>query len=310
MDTKGRAKDRRGIKALIGAALLLLLGATGWWGLSRDRRAGDQPRPAAPAVAAEGSAGNAAPASAPLPQGAFRDIRQELEVRARAGDAQAAYRLGQVIGRCREYQSLPGGGAFTEMLAQMIAKADSGVSVGGRRLDDPELLDVMLYGKEQLDAICAEVGDLPPSVRKGDARAWFELAAERGHAKAMVDYTAFAFEEFATEADLLDNAAEVAARRERARGYLRRAFEAGEPESLLALAASHGHKPYLGRNITDALAYWKAYRRTGEGSKLPAGVARMMEAQLLGLASPQQLRDSERRSLQILQAFQQRKAPR
>lgn len=304
-----RARDRRGIKALIGASLLLLLGATAWWGLSRDRRASDPPPPAA-AIVADAPAADAAPASAPLPQGAFQDIRQELEVRARAGDAQAAYRLGQVISRCREYQSLPGGGAFTEMLARIIAKADSGMSVNGRRLDDPDLLDVMLYGKQQLDAVCGEVGDLPPSVRKGDARAWFELAAERGHAKAMVDYAAFAFEEFATEADLLDNAAEVAARRERARGYLRRAFETGEPESLLALAASHGHRPYLGRNITDALAYWKAYRRTGEGSKLPAGVARMMEAQLLGLASPQQLRDSERRSLEIQQAFQQRKAPR
>ncbi|ALN63490.1 hypothetical protein GLA29479_2624 [Lysobacter antibioticus] len=243
-----------------------------------------------------------------MPQGSFLETHKELEVRARAGDARAAYRLGQIISRCREYRPIPGG-AFTEMLAQAIAKAGSSMSLGGRRMDDPDLLDTLLYGKDRMDAICGEVGDLPASVRKGDARAWFELAAEGGHAKAMVDYAAFAFEEFPSDADLLDNAAEVLARRERARGYLRRAFEAGEPESLLALAASHGHRAYLGRNMTDALAYWKAYRRTGEGSRLPQGVARMMEAQLLEHANPQQVRDSERRSLEILQAFQQRKAP-
>ncbi|MGO1003459.1 hypothetical protein [Lysobacter sp. CA196] len=306
-----RAKDGGSGKVLMGALILLAIAVAAWWGLSRDRPTNEEQRSVsqvAQAAQADMPRPGSAPSGTPLPRGSFLQTHQALEIRARAGDAGAAYRLGQVISRCREYRPIPGGD-FTEMLAQAIAKADSSTSLGGRRMNDPDLLDALLYGKDRMDAICGEVGDLPASVRKGDARAWFELAAEGGHAKAMVDYAAFAFEEFPSDADLLDNAAEVIARRERARGYLRRAFEAGEPQSLLALAATHGHKPYLGRNMTDALAYWKAYRRTGEGSKLPQALARMMDAQLLELASPQQVRDSERRSREILQAFQQRKAP-
>lgn len=303
-----RAKDGWSGKVLLGALIALVVGVAAWWGLGRDRRTDDERRSAPQVAAADASTPDSLPAGAPLPQGSFLETHKELEIRARAGEARAAYRLGQVISRCREYQSIPGG-AFTEMLAQAIAKAGSSMTLGGRRMDDPDLLDALLYGKDRMDAICGDVGGLPASVRKGDARAWFELAAEGGHAKAMVDYAAFAFEEFPSDADLLDNAAEVVARRERARGYLRRAFEAGEPESLLALAAAHGHKAYLGRNMTDALAYWKAYRRTGEGGKLPQAVAKMMEAQLLERADPQQVRDSERRSAEISRAFQQHRAP-
>lgn len=304
-----RARDGWRGKVLMGALVSLVVGVAAWWGLGRDRPTDDEHRSASQATPADAPGRNSVPAAVPLPQGSFLDTHRELEVRARAGDVRAAYRLGQVISRCREYQPIPGG-AFTEMLAQAIAKAGGSMRWGGRRMDDPDVLDALLYGKDRMDAICGDVGDLPASVSKGDARAWFELAAEGGHTKAMVDYAAFAFEEFPSEADLLDNAAEVVARRERARGYLRRAFEAGEPEALLALAASHGHNAYLGRNMTDALAYWKAYRRTGEGSQLPQGLARMMEAQLLEHANPQQIRDSERRSLEIQQAFQQRRAPR
>lgn len=306
---EARAWNRWTVKALLWASAMLLGAGAAWWGLSRERQAVAEYRPVSQAPKADTRTPDSAPAGAPLPRGAFQDIHQELEVRARAGEARAAYRLGQVISRCVDYKPIPGG-QFTEMLARAIAHADSATTVGGRRLDDPNLLDAMLYAKDEIDRICDGIGELPASLRKGDARAWFEMAAERGHAKAMIGYAGSAFVEFASDAELLDNAAEVAARRERARDYLRRAFESGEPESLLALAASHGNRAFLGRDMTEALAYWKAYRRTAEGRKLPEGVVRMMEQQLLSSSDPRQLRDSERRSVEILQAFQQHRAPR
>ncbi|MBT2747669.1 MULTISPECIES: hypothetical protein [unclassified Lysobacter] len=304
-----RTRGRWIVGASITGLAVLALGLGGWWGLNRDRRASDGQASASVAADTGTRVSGSGPAAAPLPTGTFQDIHKELEVRARAGDARAAYRLGQIISRCREYKPIPGG-EFTEMLAGVVAHAGASIRMGSRKLDDPDLLDMMLYAKNEADAICGGVGDLPASVRKGDARAWFELAAQQGHTKAMTDYGRFAFDDLASDADLLDKADEVVARRERARGYLRRAFESGEPESLLALAAAHGNMPFLGRDTTQSLAYWKAYRRTAEGRKLPEGVVNMMEEQLLAASTPQQVRDSERRSAEIVQAFQQHRAPR
>ncbi len=294
------------------ASLLLAAGLAGWWMWGRERPV--EPRAGAPAAAkASTFAGASAPAAAsrqaPLPRGRFQDIRAELEVRARAGDAQAAYRLGEVLGRCRNYQPMPGG-EFAEMLARATAKGSTQVRIGGRSLDDPQLLDAVLYFKDRADAICGDVGDLSASARVGDARAWLELAAERGHARAMVDYGEFAFEDLPSDGDLLDHAAEVARRRELARAYLHRAFQAGEPESLLALAVAHGSKPYLGRDMTEALAYFKAYRGTEAGRRMPPGVQGFVEQQLIASGDAPQAAETDRRAAQILQAFRQRRAPR
>ncbi|MGH8081889.1 MAG: hypothetical protein ACREP7_15045 [Lysobacter sp.] len=306
-----RRNNKLAIAALMGALAVLAVGLGIWWGFGRDRRDdADGARASASATSnATAQAPDSAPAGLPLPKGSFQDVRNELEIRARAGDAQAAYRLGQMIGSCFDYKSIPTG-MFTEVLAKAIAHFGGNIRMEGRKLDDPDVLDTMLYAKDEADRICGSVGTFPASVKKGDARIWYEMAAERGHAKAMAEYGNIAFLEFPSDAQLLDHAAEVAARRERARGYLRRAFEAGEPESLLMLAVAHGSQPYLGRDMTDSLAYFKAYRQTPEGRKVPDGPARLLESRLLALVSPQQVRDSAQRSVEILQAFQQRKAPR
>lgn len=298
--------------AIVAAASLSVVVALLGWRISGGGRSGEreraQPAPATATSDAQTSA--SAAAKTPLPKGEFRSIRGELEVRARAGDAQAAYRLGVVLGRCPYYQQMPGG-AFTDLLARAIAKSGNTIQrFGDRKLDDPDVLDMMLYAKDRADATCGDVGDLAGSVRKGEAREWMELAAEQGHTKAMVEYGEFAFEDMPSDGDLLDRAEEVARRRERARGYLRRAFEAGDADAMLALAAAHGSKPYLGRDTTQSLAYFKAYRRTAAARKLPRGVINMVEQQLTQDASAQELRDSEQRSVQILQAFQQHRAPR
>lgn len=305
---------KRGGAILVAASLLVAAGLAAGWMWGRERPGAQADRQGAPAQAPDASAPGAAPTASssprPLPAGRFQDIRGALEVRARAGDAQAAYRLGEVLGRCPGYEPMPGG-AFTDLLARTIAKSGTTMlRIGDRKLDDPDVLDMMLYAKDQADAICGDVGDLAGSVRKGEAREWMELAAERGHTQAMVDYGNFAFEDLPSDGDLLDHAEEVAQRRERARGYLRRAFEAGDADAMLALAAAHGNKPYLGRDTTQSLAYFKAYRRTAAARKLPRGVINMIEQQLTQNASAQELRDSEQRSAQILQAFQQRRAPR
>ncbi|QWP76969.1 hypothetical protein J5226_00740 [Lysobacter sp. K5869] len=307
-------RNRRANALWIAVPLLLAAGAAGVWMHGRERPAGrsdgaDTQAAAESATAAGTSAHAAATHPSPLPRGRFQDIRAELEARARAGDAQAAYRLGEVLGRCRNYQPIAGG-EFTEMLARAIANGGTYLRIGGRSVDDPQLLDVMLYSKDRADAVCGDVGDLSGAVRAGDARAWLELAAERGHARAMVDYGEFAFEDLPTDGDLLDHADEVARRRELARAYLRRAFEAGEPESLLALAAAHGNKPYLGRDAAEAAAYFKAYRGTDAGRRMPAGVLSFIEQQLAPPGDARQTADVERRAAQILQAFQQRRAPR
>jgi len=307
-------RNRRAGALWIAAPLLLAAGLAGWWMYARERPDGRDSGPDARTAAESATtAGTSAPAAsaraAPLPRGRFQDIRAELEVRARAGDAQAAYRLGEVLGRCRNYTPMPGG-EFTEMLARAMAGRGSYLRIGGREVSDPQLLDVMLYTKDRADAICGDVGELPGSVRAGDARAWLELAAEQGHARAMVAYGEFAFEDLPSDGDLLDHAAEVARRRELARAYLRRAFEAGEPESLLALASAHGNKPYLGRDPTEAAAYFKAYRATEAGRRMPAGVLGFIETQLPPPGDAQQAADAERRAAQILQAFAQHRAPR
>lgn len=320
---QGTGKRRGGaaIKpiAVIATALLLAAGLAAWWWSGRERAQAQR------AILDESVTD--APASAasrpPLPTGRFADVRGELEVRARAGDARAAYRLGQVMSSCLGYESVPGG-AFTETLARAIAAGnrvaggtaanDDGprvgaMRIGGRKLDDSDLLDMLLYGKDRLDAICGEVGDTSASVRQGDARAWLELAAEQGHTKAMVEYGSHAFDDLASAGDVLDHVGEVVARRERARGYLRRAFESGEPESLLALASAHGNRPYLGRDPARSLAYFKAYRQTEAARRMPPAVLRMIEGQLMEHASPAQVRDAGPRAAQILSAFRQRSAP-
>lgn len=307
-------RGRRGIAILIGASLAIAAGLAGWWMWGRERpEASGAPSelqvPTAEAgVPARGESAKA-PSRSPLPKGRFQDIRAELEVRARAGDARAAYRLGEVLSRCLDYKPMPGG-EFTEMLARAMAKSSDNVRIGGRKLDDPDILDMVLFAKDQADATCKDVGDLSGSAHKGDARAWLQLAAEQGHTKAMAEYGAFAFDDMASDGDLLDNVEEVVRRRELARGYLRRAFESGEPDSLLGLAAAHGNKPYLGRDTTQALAYFKAYLRTDAGRKWPRGLVNMFEEQLTADASPAQLREAEQRSMQVSQAFQQLRMPR
>lgn len=311
-------KHGRRKTAIVAAASLATAAAlVGWWMWTRSSPGEDRAQSAletaagdagAMVASAPGSGPGKAASRSPLPKGRFQDVRAELEVRARAGDARAAYRLGQVLSRCLDYKPMPGG-EFTEMLVRAVARGSDNVRIGGRKLDDPDLLDMMLYAKDQADTICKDVGELPGSARKGEARAWLQLAAEQGHTKAMVEYGAFAFDDMASDGDLLDNVEEVVARRERARGYLRRAFEAGEPESLVALAAAHGSKPYLGRDPTQALAYFNAYLRTDAGRKWPRGLVNMFEEQLTADVSAAQSREAERRSLQISQAFQQRRMP-
>lgn len=242
--------------------------------------------------------------SAPLPRGRFDEVRGELEIRARAGDASAAYRLGSVLGRCARYKPVPGG-VFTEALARAIAQFGGDIRVGGRRLDDPKVLDLVLHAKQEMDALCDGVGDTAAKAAPGEAFAWIALAASQGHPRAMAEYGEFAFDEFEDDYQLMEHAAEVAERREQARAYLQRALAMGEDRALLGLAAAHGSQPFLGQDMPAALAYFQAYRRTAEGRRNPEAVNALMEEQLLKFASPEDVQEARRRLPDILRRFGQ-----
>ncbi len=240
--------------------------------------------------------------STPLPVGDFGRIRGELEVRASAGDAAAAYRLGTTMARCREYRKIPGG-VFTEAVAQVFAAFGKGVRIYGSTLEDDRVLDSMLHYKAELDRVCAGAEGLAENTRAADAHAWLLQAAMQGHARARAEYVRYAFDEFPTTNDLMENAAEVASRRERARDFVQQALDAGEPEALAALAQAHGPAPYLGHDPEAAMAYWLAYRRTGPGRQLPAGVTSLAEETFAKDMTPTQVDRARQRAHAILRRF-------
>ncbi len=252
--------------------------------------------------AAQDSASARPRRSTPLPVGDFDRIRGDLEVRARAGDAEAAYRLGTIMARCREYRKIPGG-VFTDAVAQVFAAFGKGLRIYGSTVEDDRVLDTMLYSKAELDRVCAGAEGLAATTREADAHAWLLQAAMQGHVRAKAEYGRHAFDEFQGTNELVENATEVAVRRERARAFLQQAFDAGEPEALAALAQAHGPVPYLGHDPEAGLAYWLAYRRTGAGSKLPAGMASLVEENFAKELRPMQADRARQRAPGIARDF-------
>jgi TPR repeat protein len=274
----------------------------GW--LLLQSRSPDRDRHAGPLGESDASAGVTAgrepalSAPQPLPEGSFAAVRGTWESRARAGDAEAAYRLGSVLGACRTYQPMPYS-AFASLIARMAALGD-GVRIGGRTIDDDLSLDAMLERKQELDELCEGVDGLAASSDIDEAQAWLARAAEQGHVLAMSRYTDYAFAAFPTDAELLANATEVARRRERARLWMQRAVEAGEIESLFAMAMAYGPNGILGDDPVRALAYLQSYRESGG---IRDDAARLGEALLREYAGPEQLAQAAALSPRITHAF-------
>ncbi|MFZ5656689.1 MAG: hypothetical protein ACOY37_06475 [Pseudomonadota bacterium] len=221
----------------------------------------------------------------PLPQGDFRTTRALLESRALAGDAEAAFRLGEVIGRCRKYESISDS-TFATLLAGLAGMLDRGLRLGDERISGTEAIGLLSDAKADADALCEGTAGMTASMSLADAHRWNHHAATLGHTRAMAAYADHAFSEFPTVADLVDNAAEVARRRETARAMIERALRAGEPEALRALAIAHGTDGWMRRDPVLALAYWQAYRLTPAGQALSSTVAALVERQLRSRVDP------------------------
>lgn len=284
----------------------ITLAVAGWLLFQSSSRGPDQDAPnmgPLDTTAGETFRQNAAMAVLPpLPEGPFAHVRNTLEARAQAGDAEAAYRLGNVIGQCRTYQPIPDT-AFAVLLARFAAMGDS-VRMGGRPVDDDLNLDAMLERKQELDDLCDGTDDLATTADVDAAHAWLARAAEQGHALAMVHYADHAFAAFPTHADLLENAEEVVRRRERARLWMHRAFELGEVESLYALSVAYSPNGILGDDPVRALAYLQAYRDSGSAR---AATARLGDALLREHAGPEQIEQAAVLSSHITGAFRNRR---
>ena len=221
----------------------------------------------------------------PLPVGDFRTTRALLESRAMAGDAAAAFRLAEVIGRCQKYQSVSDS-TFATILAGLVGLFDGGMRMGDERISGTEAIGLFSDAKAEADALCEGTDGMKVAMSPADAHRWNHHAATLGHTRAMAAYADHAFLEFPKAADLMDHAAEVARRRETARLMLDRALRAGEPEALKALAIAHGKDGWMRRDPVLALAYWEAYRLTPAGQELSSTMASITERQLRSRVDP------------------------
>lgn len=237
-------------------------------------------------------------ARGPLPTGPFNAIRDELEVRAGAGDAEAAYRLGHVMASCRRYEPMADG-VFAGMLANSGGMLRGAMRIAGRPVEEQELFDVFIYAKALSDRTCAGAIDLAKSVDPGDAHRWIDRAAALGHPQAMAEYSQVAFSEFDTHHALLDNAGEVARRRDRAEVLLDAALRAGEPTALAAAASWYGPDGVRRGDPVRALAYWFAYSRSSEGKALPQAALKLGREQFTHGLDAAQTQEAEALSHEI-----------
>jgi hypothetical protein len=234
-------------------------------------RSGGTPAASSSPSTRPGDGGRPASTS-PLPTGPFDAVRDQLEQRASAGDAAAAYRLGRVIAGCRRYVEIDNG-AFAGMLLR-AAGTLGGLLNGGSGDDERLVMDALIEQKAFMDDLCAGTGAMRRSATAADAQRWLALAAERGDVQAMALYGDAAFEEYPAAADLLDHADEVARRRDRARGWLASAYGKGEPEALFGYAKAYMRGDLFPQDDERALGWWLGYRRsTTQGSFGPAAAA-------------------------------------
>lgn len=257
---------------------------------------------AAPTATAK-RAGDAPPVRSfgPLPEGDFDRTRSLLESRALAGDPASAYRLAEVIGRCRTYTSMSDG-VFARLLASAAGMLGA-LRIDGERIGVRDAIDLIADAKADMDALCSGTEATRASMQPADAFRWNHRAAMLGDTRAMAAYADYAFTEFPTSADLMDHAAEVARRRVTARAMLERALQAGEPTALKSFSAAHSHTGWLQRDPVLALSYWDAYRRTSEGHGLSAVQAAIVDRHLRNRVGAAGEREAQRRAADLLARY-------
>ncbi|PJJ99424.1 hypothetical protein CO641_07670 [Lysobacteraceae bacterium NML91-0213] len=287
-------------RSLVPAAVAVAaIAALGWWALGAR-----QPGAPAQQTTAAGTAHGTAPAAnrhPPLPPGTFDATRAVLEDAAQRGDPEASFRIGRALAYCMRYRPVPGG-ELTRMLAQAIAEAGDSVRIAGRPLGDERSIDLFLYAHAEGERLCTGTDSLRKTPPAGTAYDHIARAAAQGHPGAMALYPQVAFEEFQNQAALLEHAAEVARRRDRAGTMLEAAIRAGEADALRNAAVAYAANGWLPEDPMRSLTYWFAYLGTPAGQRLPDSLRADMEATLLQAHSTDTVQKARSRALELLAA--------
>lgn len=182
-----------------------------------QRRAGRASSTAA--TSAESPPSPLPPANTPL-----ADIFDELDQRARRGDAAAACRLGGELQRCRHF----GVGAWGQVFR--INEDRFAANLAGRDLSGDQLRQETDHylrldsAMKRIETVCADIqlDQLPSSMR------YFEMAARAGHHLSTIEFItgALQVEDLFQDPDLIPLFKKNAPR------YFRSALEAGEPTAF------------------------------------------------------------------------------
>ncbi|MDR6991031.1 hypothetical protein [Luteimonas sp. 3794] len=240
-----------------------------------------------------------------IPDGPFDSQRVQLETAAANGNPHAAFRLGNAIAHCLDYNPIASGRA-AQMMAELIAQAGTSIRIGGRPLGDERSIDTVLFAQQEARRICADTDSLRASPPTLDAYHYIAQAAEAGHPRAGALYPDVAFLEFRSPIELIDNAEEVDRRRARARAYLLAAVRAGEPEALLAASRAYATDGWLARDPEQALAYWIAYTASDDFTRIPESLATDRTAELEGMLTASQREQAATRAAGLMDVSRER----
>lgn len=198
----------------------------------------------------------------PLAEADFALARVGLERLARAGSADAALRLAEVLQYCPGHEVMTREAREERMVETMAYFPDA--PVGGVRLDDPAAIRFILDMQSHLDGACAGADLLHDADPERAALEWIELAVQAGDTRAMARYAEVALAPYNSNITLIvDEAEEVLRLRDRSRMLLERALAAGEPEALLAAAHAHLTGGIRTRDPARTLAYLDEFEASG-----------------------------------------------
>lgn len=262
----------RRTRVLLGLALVSA--CSGVWLL-----AGRDPAPRADRSESQGANGEAPPSGAPapapaierersspqpVPQGDFTRNRATLETLARAGNAEAAQRLGDVLRHCAPARITPPAASGylswtgvhpntrTQRTEPTPPAADL-VDLGGLGVLAPNTY--LMPAEIERIALCDGVRHYTEADRAA-AYDWLVLAADLGSPPAMAQRFDLELEHIGTHpAARVEQAARLVALRPRARAMLHRAADMGEPRALARLSRAHASGDLAAKDAVLADAY-------------------------------------------------------
>lgn len=263
---------------------------------ARPATAAAEPAQPPPAAAA------AAPA-APAQAATFAETRVVLEQRVAAGDAAAAAELGGILATCWRY--VPATPAkIEEAVVNGLAGNVEPPRVAGVPVP-PELLLLMLQQSQQeLARRCANLGTRGEWREMAQAPALLERAADAGQVQAMLDYAQYAFVDYGTSAEMLQDADEVKRRKEKARAFLRQALRRGEARALLLQADAYAAGPLENIDPFAAYAYMSAFFASTAAQEWPPRLRELYLQTVAQRLEPAQIVQARERGLQIYRDFQ------